>query len=161
MGIEELGLEALHLAPFLIFLVLGGQLSLIDIRTHRLPNRLVAICTIAILLLQIAYSIWQGAFGEMSQTGLAAIKVFAAYVVLYLLSRGQLGMGDVKFAIPVGLIIGWYNPDAWLISLLVTFVLAGIVGLLGLLTRKLDRKSHIPLGPYMYLGSIITVLIGL
>jgi leader peptidase (prepilin peptidase)/N-methyltransferase len=70
-------------------------------------------------------------------------------------------MGDVKFAIPVGLIVGWYNPDAWLISLLITFLLAGVVSIIGLLTRKLDRKSHIPFGPYMYLGSIITVLIGI
>jgi leader peptidase (prepilin peptidase)/N-methyltransferase len=70
-------------------------------------------------------------------------------------------MGDVKFAIPVGLIVGWFQPYAWLLSLLLTFLLAGIVALIGLYSRKLDRKSHIPLGPFMYLGSILTLVFGL
>ena len=153
-------IDVLRLVPLGLFLVLGGQLSIIDLRTRRLPNRLVLICTVSILVIQIAYCVWRAVPDELSRAGIAAGKIVAAYVVLYLLSRGQLGMGDVKFAIPVGLIVGWYNPDAWLISLLITFLLAGVVSIIGLLTRKLDRKSHIPFGPYMYLGSIITVLIG-
>jgi len=154
-------IDVLRLVPLGLFLVLGGQLSIIDLRTRRLPNRLVLICTVSILVIQIAYCVWQAVPDELSRAGVAAGKILGAYVVLYLLSRGQLGMGDVKFAIPVGLIVGWYNPDAWLISLLITFLLAGVVSIIGLLTRKLDRKSHIPFGPYMYLGSIITVLIGI
>jgi leader peptidase (prepilin peptidase)/N-methyltransferase len=156
-----MGMDALRLAPLLVFMVLGGQLSLIDLRSHRLPNRIVAICTTGILALQIVYCLFVGSVSELSQAGLAAGKIFAAYVALYILSRGQLGMGDVKFAIPVGLIIGWFEPDAWFASLLVTFLLAGVIALIGLFSRKLDRKSHIPLGPFMYLGSILTLAIGL
>ena len=149
------------MAPLLVFLVLGARLSLIDYRSHRLPNRIVAICTAGILALQIVYCLVVGSVSELSQAGLAAGKIFAAYVALYVLSRGQLGMGGVKFAIPVGLIIGWFQPDAWLLSLLMTFLLAGIFALIGLYSRKLDRKSHIPLGPFMYLGSILTLVFGL
>jgi len=156
-----MGIDALHMAPLLVFLVLGARLSLIDYRSHRLPNRIVAICTAGILALQIVYCLVVGSVSELSQAGLAAGKIFAAYVALYVLSRGQLGMGDVKFAIPVGLIIGWFQPDAWLLSLLMTFLLAGIFALIGLYSRKLDRKSHIPLGPFMYLGSILTLVFGL
>ena len=156
-----MGMDALRLAPLLVFLVVGGQLSLIDLRSHRLPNRLVAICTAGILALQITYCLAMGTISALSQAGLTVGKIFTAYAGLYIVSRGQLGMGDVKFAIPVGLIIGWFQPDAWLISLLVTFLLAGIVGLIGLFSQKLDRKSHIPLGPLMYLGSILILLMGL
>ena len=156
-----MGMDALRLAPLLVFLVLGARLSLIDYRSHRLPNRLVAICTVGILVLQITYCLARGNLAELSQAGLTVGKIFAAYVALYILSRGQLGMGDVKFAIPVGLIIGWFQPDAWLLSLLMTFLLAGFVALIGLYSRKLDRKSHIPLGPFMYLGSILTLVFGL
>ena len=154
-------IDALRLAPLLVFLVVGGQLSLIDMRSHRLPNRLVAICTGGILILQSAYCLAASLVTELSQAGLATVKITAAYGGLYMLSRGQLGMGDVKFAIPVGLIIGWFQPDAWLISIMVTFLLAGLVGLVGLFAKKLDRKSHIPLGPFMYLGTILTLFLGL
>ncbi|MEI6108445.1 MAG: A24 family peptidase [Actinomycetes bacterium] len=156
-----MGIDALRFAPLIVYLVIGGQLSLIDFRTHRLPNRLVAMCTLLMLALQVAYCLWIGSGTDLSRAGLTAGKIFAAYVVLYLFSRGQLGMGDVKFAVPVGLLVGWYNPDGWLISLLLTFLLAGVVGVIGLLTGKLDRKSNIPFGPYMYVGSIITVLMGM
>lgn len=156
-----MGIDALHMAPLLLFLVLGARLSLIDYRSHRLPNRLVAFCTVGILILQITYCLSGENLAELSLAGLTAGKIFAAYIALYILSRGQLGMGDVKFAIPVGLIIGWFQPDAWLLSLLMTFLLAGIVALIGLYSRKLDRKSHIPLGPFMYLGSILTLVFGL
>jgi leader peptidase (prepilin peptidase)/N-methyltransferase len=155
-----MSMDALRLAPLFVFLVVGGQLSVIDVRSHRLPNRLVVICTAGILALQITYCLAVGTIAALSQAGLTAGKIFASYVLLYLLSSGQLGLGDVKFAIPVGLIIGWFQPDGWLISLLVTFLLAGIVGLIGLFSQKLDKKSNIPLGPLMYLGSILTLLIG-
>ena len=155
-----MGMDALQVAPLLVFLVVGGRLSLIDLRTYRLPNRLIAICTAGILALQITYCFAIGTFSALVQSGQTLGKIFTAYVLLYILSRGQLGMGDVKFAIPVGLIIGWFQPNAWLISLLVTFLLAGIISLIGLLSRKLDRKSHIPLGPLMYVGSFLTLLLG-
>lgn len=156
-----MGMDALQIAPLLVFLVLGARLSLIDYRSHRLPNRLVAICTAGILAIQITYCLVVESGAELAQAGITTGKIFTAYVALYILSRGQLGMGDVKFAIPAGLIIGWFQPDAWLLSLLMTFLLAGIVALIGLYSRKLDRKSHIPLGPFMYLGSILTLVFGL
>jgi leader peptidase (prepilin peptidase)/N-methyltransferase len=155
-----MGMDALQLAPLLVFLIVGGQLSLIDLRSHRLPNRLIVICTAGILALQITYCLATGTISALAQSGLTVGKIFTAYVLLYILSRGQLGMGDVKFAIPVGLIIGWFQPNAWLISLLLTFLLAGLIGLIGLISRKLDRKSHIPFGPLMYIGSLLTLLLG-
>lgn len=154
-------LDALRLAPLIVFAVIGGQLSLIDLRTKRLPNRLIVMCTAAILILQVGYFLASGSGSTLVQTGITTGKLLAAYVVLYILSRGQLGMGDVKFAIPVGLIIGWFNPEAWLVSLLITFLFAGIVALFALFSRKLDRKASIPLGPFMYLGSILTLILGL
>ncbi|CAB4331294.1 unannotated protein [freshwater metagenome] len=156
-----MGMDVLWLAPMLVFLIVGGQLILIDYRSHRLPNRLVAICTAGILIFQFAFCFAAGSVSELSQAGLTAVKIFAVYVGLYMVSRGQLGMGDVKFAIPVGLIIGWFQPDAWLISLMTTFLLAGIFALVGLFSRKLEKKSYIPFGPFMYLGSILTLFIGL
>ena len=153
--------ETLRIAPLLVFVIFGAQLSIIDLRSKKLPNRLVGICTAGILLLQIGYCIAVGSVTDLVQAGVTTGKLLGAYVVLYLLSRGQLGMGDVKFSVPVGLVIGWFYPQAWLVSLLATFLLAGIVALVALVSRKLDRKSSIPLGPFMYLGSILTLFLGL
>ena len=152
-------IDWLRLAPLLVFIYFGARLSLIDWKSHRLPNRLVAISIVGILMFQLAFCLAVGDFTNLSQAGLAAVKVFSSYVVLFLLSGGQLGLGDVKFAIPNGLILGWYFPEAWLISIIATFLLAGLVSLLALSVNKIDRKSHIPLGPFMYFGSIIALFL--
>jgi leader peptidase (prepilin peptidase)/N-methyltransferase len=75
--------------------------------------------------------------------------------MLYLISQGSLGMGDVKFAFPLGLCVGWYSADFWLLAIFTSFLLAGLVAVIGLLTKRMTRKSRIAFGPYMFVGTII------
>ena len=64
-------------------------------------------------------------------------------------------MGDVKFAFPLGLCIGWYSADLWLLAIFVSFLLAGLVAFIGLATKRMTRKSRLAFGPYMFLGTSI------
>jgi leader peptidase (prepilin peptidase)/N-methyltransferase len=86
--------------------------------------------------------------------GIAAVTMFV-YLLLYLFSRGSLGMGDVKFAFPLGLCIGWYSADHWLVAIFVSFLSAGLVAVIGLATKRMTRKSRLAFGPYMFLGTLI------
>ncbi len=86
--------------------------------------------------------------------GVAAATMIS-YVLLYLVSRGSLGMGDVKFAFPLGLCIGWYSPDYWLVAIFVPFLIAGLVAIIGLVTKRMTRKSRLAFGPYMFLGTFL------
>ena len=85
---------------------------------------------------------------------LVATGSTAIYCVLFVLSRGSLGMGDVKFAFPLGLTVGWFAPDLWLMAIFTTFLLAGVVAVIGLAAKRIERTSHIAFGPYMFLGSL-------
>jgi leader peptidase (prepilin peptidase)/N-methyltransferase len=64
-------------------------------------------------------------------------------------------MGDVKFAFPLGLTVGWFAPDLWLIAIFTSFLLAGVVAVIGIAAKRIDRTSHIAFGPYMFLGSFL------
>jgi leader peptidase (prepilin peptidase) / N-methyltransferase len=64
-------------------------------------------------------------------------------------------MGDVKFAFPLGLCVGWYSADFWLLAIFTSFLLAGLVAVIGLLTKRMTRKSRIAFGPYMFVGTFI------
>jgi leader peptidase (prepilin peptidase)/N-methyltransferase len=90
----------------------------------------------------------------MTALGIAAFTMFV-YLLLYLVSRGSLGMGDVKFAFPLGLCIGWYSADHWLVAIFVSFLSAGLVAVIGLATKRMTRKSRLAFGPYMFLGTLI------
>jgi leader peptidase (prepilin peptidase)/N-methyltransferase len=81
-------------------------------------------------------------------------------VVLYLPSipfgAGAFGIGDVKFLAGMGLMVG---GERALGGTLTGLILAGVVLLALLLTRRIGRKSFVPFGPFLILGALWVVLI--
>jgi leader peptidase (prepilin peptidase)/N-methyltransferase len=88
---------------------------------------------------------------------LAAVLIPA---ILYLPSipfgAGAFGMGDVKFLIGMGLMLG---GERALGGTLFGLLLAGVVLIVLLATRRIGRKSYIPFGPFLILGAMWSVLI--
>jgi len=140
--------------PLLILTVLGGKLAVVDYQTHRLPNRLVGWLTVS-QLVAITF-LWQPE--KLQVALLTALATTVTYTLLYLISRGSLGMGDVKFSFPLGSTVGWYVPSAWFLTIFLTFLLAGFVSIIEILLRRKTLKSRFAFGPYMYLTSILVTL---
>jgi leader peptidase (prepilin peptidase)/N-methyltransferase len=66
-------------------------------------------------------------------------------------------MGDVKFAFPLGLCVGWYVAELWLVAIFVSFLLAGLVAVIGVLTKRMTRKSRLAFGPFMFVSTLLFV----
>lgn len=74
-----------------------------------------------------------------------------------LLSRGGMGMGDVKLLSVLGLILGWvaaFNIIFWSV-----FCIA-VYGIVMLCTKKASRKTMVPMAPFVLLGMLITIFVG-
>jgi leader peptidase (prepilin peptidase)/N-methyltransferase len=148
-----------NLIPLVVFIGFGARLSAIDLKEHRLPNQLVAWFTAIQLATLIGLSLDD--VNELKTPLLVAIGTTATYLILFILSRGALGMGDVKFAFPLGLTVGWYAPELWLIAIFGTFVSAGVVALVGIITKRMNLESKLALGPYMFLSTLLTCVTGM
>jgi leader peptidase (prepilin peptidase)/N-methyltransferase len=137
----------------------GIRLSIIDFKTHRLPNHLVGWFT-AIEILIIGVTSWFTSDWTRlaAALGTAVITMFA-YLLFYLASRGSLGLGDVKFAFPLGLCVGWYSANQWLLAIFVSFLIAGVVAVIGLVAKRMTRKSRLAFGPYMFLGTFLVCVL--
>jgi len=144
-----------NLLPLLVFAGFGIRLSAIDLKVHRLPNYLVAWFTVTQVVTLIGLNL--GDLELLRISILTAAGTTAIYLILFILSRGAFGMGDVKFAFPLGLTVGWFAPDLWLIAIFTSFLLAGIVAVIGLAAKRIERTSHIAFGPYMLLGSFVVI----
>jgi leader peptidase (prepilin peptidase)/N-methyltransferase len=142
-----------NLLPLVVLTGFGMALSVIDSRQHRLPNRLVAWFTMvqAAAITSLSF----GNFEQLLRTFVVATLTAATYIALFLLSRGSLGMGDVKFAFPLGLSIGWIAPGLWLPAIFLGFTGAGLVAAAGLATKRIKLTSHLAFGPYMFAGSLL------
>ena len=133
----------------------GARLSIIDFKSHRLPNKLVGwFVAVEILIMGIIEWMASDFARLLTALGVAAATMIS-YVLLYLFSRGSLGMGDVKFAFPLGLCVGWYSANQWLLAIFVSFLIAGLVSVIGLVTKRMTRKSRLAFGPYMFLGTFL------
>ena len=147
--------------PLIPLAYFGLQLSVIDFKTHRLPNRLVGqFAGFEIIALSVA-SWYDSDYVRFALAFGAAVATLAAYFLLYLFSRGSLGLGDVKFAFPLGLCVGWCAPELWLAAIFGTFVIAGLIATLGMLTKRMNRNSRLALGPYMFFSTLLTCLVGM
>ena len=141
--------------PLIPLAYFGIRLSIIDFKTHRLPNHLVGwFAAIEILIMGVTSWFTSDWTRLAAALGTAVITMFA-YLLLYLASRGSLGMGDVKFAFPLGLCVGWYSANQWLLAIFVSFLIAGVVAVIGLVAKRMTRKSRLAFGPYMFFGTFL------
>ena len=80
--------------------------------------------------------------------------------VLYLPSipfgAGAFGMGDVKFLAGMGLMLGGEHA---LSGMLFGLIVAGVVLVALLATRRIGRRSFVPFGPFLIIGALWAVLV--
>ncbi len=136
------------------FVGVGAVLTHIDIREHRLPNRILAPATFALLALAVLAALAEGSADLLLRAALGGFVLGGIYLVLRAVSRGGLGGGDVKLAVPVGIVLAW---DGWA-ALAAGGALAFAVGGLwaaGMIAARLGTAStHIAFGPCMILGAV-------
>lgn len=144
---------AVHAALWLWFGGWALALAVVDIREHRLPNRMVGIALFGCVALTGVLAIVT-ADGRVLLRALAASGVAVlAFAVAHLL--GGMGMGDVKYAAVTGWALGTIGWSAVWWGHLLGFVAAGAVVVVGLVVSRMHRRTAVPFGPFMGLGSLI------
>jgi prepilin signal peptidase PulO-like enzyme (type II secretory pathway) len=121
-----------------------------DLERRIVPNVVVVPAGIFILLANMVVSP-----NRWAEWPIAAAGTAAAMLVVALVYRGALGMGDVKLAFLLGAGLGRDVVPALLVGLLA----AAVVALVVILRRGLGaRKETIPLAPFLALGAIVALL---
>ena len=140
------------LPVLLMAVVLGVLLARIDLRCLRLPDPLVAS-----LGLLVAVPVAVAAPQRLPAALLGAAVFGAAYLTPAVLSRGGLGLGDVKLAVVLGFLLGFLGRPAALAGLLVPPLLNGPIALYLLATRRIGPGTGLPFGPALLLGALAGV----
>lgn len=154
--------EAATLVPYLCLFTVLVALSVIDIATLRLPDRLVLPSLVASLVLlpvaafalheprRIVYAAAGGAF--------YFVFLFLAFLVY---PRGM-GFGDVKLSLVMGMYVGWLGSDSLsavalvLYAMLAGFILGSVAGIGMLIARS--RSAEYPFGPFLAAGAVAVIL---
>ena len=146
------------LPALLVFAAASTVLTLVDLAEKRLPNAVVfpTLGVVAVLLVPATWAV--GTWWPLLWAAAGAAGMFAVYFLLALISPSAMGMGDVKLALVIGLLLGWFGLSAWLVGLLAAFVVGGVIALVALALRRVTLRGSIPFGPSMLAGALIAVL---
>lgn len=148
------------LLPVLLVLAAAATvLAIVDLVELRLPNAVIVPTLVAVALLLVLASWLTGEWQRLLWALAGGVGMFAVYLVLALISPKSMGMGDVKLAAPIGLLLGWWGLGAWFIGLLAAFIIGGVAALVALALRRVTLRGSIPFGPSMLAGALIAVLL--
>jgi leader peptidase (prepilin peptidase)/N-methyltransferase len=145
------------LPAYLLLAAVGVWLAVVDLRTRRLPDRVVLPALGGgALLLAVAAAV-HGDPAALGRAVAGAAVLFAAYLVLALLAPAGLGMGDVKLAALLGLYLAQLGWAALVDGALAGFVVQAVLALLLLATRRVALRGYVPFGPAMLAGAALAV----
>jgi leader peptidase (prepilin peptidase)/N-methyltransferase len=145
--------SATGIALSVVLILLVVPAAMIDLEHRIIPNRITALGAVLALVLGTALD----PAGEPGR--LIAGAAAGGFLLLAVLAYpGGMGMGDVKLAAVMGLLLGSAVAPAILISLL-SGVLVGAVVIARKGTAE-GRKTAIPFGPFLALGALVAVFAG-
>jgi leader peptidase (prepilin peptidase)/N-methyltransferase len=135
------------------FILLLVPIALIDLEHRIIPNRLTALGAVSALAIGTALD----PSGEPERL-IAGVAAGGALLAAALAYPGGMGMGDVKLAGTMGLFLGSAVAVAMLVALFAGVLLGAL--LLARSGLRAARKTAVPFGPFLALGSLFAVFAG-
>ncbi|MEV4684773.1 A24 family peptidase [Streptomyces kurssanovii] len=149
-----------ELVAWLVLVPFAVLLAVVDVRVRRLPDHLTLPLAAGAVLLLGGAGLLPGAGGSWSTALLGGVVLGGVYFVLFLIRPGGMGFGDVKLALSLGVVLGWYGWAVLFAGAFAGFLLGSLYGLGLIALRRAGRRSTIPFGPFMMSGAWLGVLLG-
>lgn len=129
-----------------------------DMREHKIPNKLV----ITALAVRIVYAVTEicmygSAYFDTLKSDLLSLIFALAFLLCGLVfMKSGVGMGDIKLIAIMGLFLGFTGTVS---SLFFSLIIAFVISVILLISRKKTRKDAIAFAPSLFAGTIISIVL--
>ena len=106
----HVGQMATTIVLWLWFIGWAIALARLDIREHRLPNRMVAICFAGCVIATLVHAVVVANVTALVTPAIASLAAATCFLIGHV--TGGIGMGDVKFALVTGWMLGTISWSA-------------------------------------------------
>lgn len=148
----------IQIAKRVALLAVLWPIAVCDFSELRIPNKLILAGGIGWIILTVVELIVSRdtIVASLVNGGVGAAAVIVICVVCMLISKGSLGMGDLKLMLIMALFLGASQIfNAMLVSIFLAFFVA--LGLL--LSKKKKRRDAIPFAPFILSGTFLSFIL--
>lgn len=145
------------LPAFVLLVLVGAPLIVIDFEHHRLPNRLVFVLALGAPALAAVAALDRAAWHPFVRAALGAAAVFAVLFLLVFIAPKSFGYGDVKLGGILGGYLGWFGWTYVYYGIFGGFLLGALAAVGLLVGRRATMKTAIPFGPSLILGALVVL----
>lgn len=159
-------IEGINLVAYLPLVWVLVVLAFIDLDHKLLPNKIVLPATVAGLVLFAMAGAFGPGFDSYIRGLVAGVASFAVFLMMAIISPRGMGMGDVKLSFLLGLSLGYLGSDGvtaagrTFIGFFIAFSAGAVGGLIFAVAKRAGVKAEIPFGPYLALGTVVSILWG-
>jgi leader peptidase (prepilin peptidase) / N-methyltransferase len=142
--------------------LLAGLLALaiIDAETLTLPRSVVWVHLGAVAVLLTTASAITGQWRDLVVGALCGLAWSGLYFLMHTYSPRSIGFGDVRFALVLGLSLGYLNLAYPGLAFLVANLLGLVVTLALISIRRLKRDQPVPYGVFLAVGTAVVLYFG-
>lgn len=146
---------------FIVFSLISSTLvviAIIDFNTQLIPDILILVLVILAIVCRIGLVISGENFLPVIKDGFFGLLIGGGiFFLIYFLSRGGMGEGDILLIAALGLLIGIRKN---LLLMFLSFITGAIISVFLLAFKIKSRKDAIPFGPFIVLSFYLTVFFG-
>lgn len=132
----------------------------VDYENHIIPNQiLLCLLGIRFVLLVIEIILYSNAVIELLSSALGGMFIgFIIFLIAYYISKKGIGMGDVKLIA----VIGFYTGTSVLYGIMIISLLCCVAySVVQLIRKKLTTKDFVAFGPFVAIGTVLTLFLGI
>lgn len=137
-------------ALYIVGFALLAAAAVIDIREHRIPDKLIVSGAALCLTIRLLHP------GSLSDSLIGGAGAVLILLLIHLITKGGIGLGDVKLFGCIGLYFGLENTVS---AMLIAAMSSGLFSLVLICINRDNRKREIPFAPFMTAGMLAAVLL--
>lgn len=148
----------LYSAKRFCVLSLLWPIGLIDYKTYKIPNPFIVYGLVCRGLILVAELFFEPdlVLGEFVSELIVAAAVGVAAILCSVCIRNSIGFGDIKLFLVMGLLLG---ADGTWSAIFVSLIIAFILTLFLLITKKKGKKDVVAFAPSAMIGTYISVIL--
>jgi len=162
-GIVFLSIFLFNIQYSIFYILISCFLIIIfvyDLKHYIIPDSVIYPAIIVSGMWYFVYGILlnRSTLYDIRYTIYVALGAATFFLLIVLVSRGKwMGVGDIKLAFLMGLILGWPNI---LVALFSAFFIGAIIGTGLIMAGRKKLSSEVPFGPFLVMGTFLAMLWG-